>query len=97
MWRILTILQDVLTLSRDVNEIRQDIRALYEKVHALTSDVRSLSEKIDAKVEQQASERKALSLWFENELLKADKKTKLLRSGRSKKRGKKQSVQNRER
>ena len=82
MWRILTILQDVLTLSRDVKEIRQDIRALYEKVHALTSDVRSLSEKIDGNVEQQAAERKALSLWFENELLKADKQARLLKSAR---------------
>lgn len=88
MWRILTVLDEVLTLTRDVNEIRQDIRALNERVHALTSDVRSLSEKIDASAQQQTSERKALSLWFENELLKADNKARLLK-GRRRKRAKK--------
>ncbi len=88
MWRILTVLQEVLTLTRDLKEIRQDIRALNERVFALTSDVRSLSEKIEANAQQQASERKALALWFENELLKADKEAKLLKSARKKKRRK---------
>ena len=89
MWRILTVLQESLTLIRDLKEIRQDIRALYERVFALSADVRSLSEKIDANAQQQVSEQKALSLWFENELLKADKEVRLLKSSRTKKRRKK--------
>lgn len=60
MWRILTILQKVFILARDVDEIREHIRALNDKVHALTSDVQSLSEKIEANAEHQAAERKAL-------------------------------------
>lgn len=89
MWRILTILQKVFILARDVDEIREHIRALNDKVHALTSDVQSLSEKIEANAEHQAAERKALSLWFENELLKADKHARLLKSARKTRRRKK--------
>jgi hypothetical protein len=89
MWRILTILQRVFVLTRDVEDTRQLVTTLHDRVQALTSDVRSLSEKIEANSQQQASERKALILWFENELLKADKEANLLKSGRTTKRGKK--------
>ena len=84
MWRILTVLQEVLTLTRDLKEMRQHTSALNERVFALNSDVRSLSEKIEANAQQQASERKALILWFENELLKADKGAKLLKRAKKK-------------
>ena len=77
------------TLTRDLKEFRQHITALNEKVFALTSDVRSFSEKIEANAQQQASERKALILGFENELLKANKEVKLLKGSKSRKRRKK--------
>jgi hypothetical protein len=41
--------------------------------------------RIEANAQQQASERKAMVLWFENELLKADRGAKLLKSARKKK------------
>lgn len=88
MWRFLTILQGVFTFLRDLEDNRQRLTALNDKVLALASDVRSLSEKIEANAQQQASERKALILWFENELLKAEKETKLLKSAGKRKRKK---------
>ena len=83
MWKtLLTILQSVFTLARDLEENRKEIKELNEKVYALASAVRSLAEKIDANAQHEASERKAMVLQIENELLKAGKKVSLLKSGR---------------
>jgi predicted nucleic acid-binding Zn-ribbon protein len=82
MWKtLLTILQSVFTLARDLEENRKEIKELNEKVYALASAVRSLAEKTDANVQHEASERKALVLQIENELLKAGKKISPLKSG----------------
>lgn len=80
MWKtLLTILQNVFTLARDLEENRKEIKELNEKVYALASAVRSLSDKIDANAQQEASEREALILKLENELLKAGHKSRLLK------------------
>ncbi len=90
MWKtLLTILQNVFTLARDLEENRKEIKELNEKVYALASVVRSLSDKIDANTQQEASERKALILQLENELLKAGNKARLLKSGKRSSRSKK--------
>lgn len=63
MWKtLLTILQNVLTLARDLEENRKEIRELNEKLYSLASVVRSLSEKIEANVQLGEAERKALIL-----------------------------------
>jgi len=83
MWKILlTILQNVFTLARDLEENRKEIKELNEKVYALASAVRSLAEKIEASSQREASERKALILQIENELLKAGKRISQLKTGR---------------
>jgi uncharacterized protein YlxW (UPF0749 family) len=84
MWKIvLTTLQNLLTLARDLEENRKEIKELNEKLYKLASSVRSLSDKIDSNARLEASERKALILQFENELLKASEKARLLHSGKA--------------
>jgi ABC-type transporter Mla subunit MlaD len=83
MWKtLLTILQNLLTLSRDLEENRNEVKELNEKIYALASTVRSLSDKIDSNAQHEASERKALILQLENELLKSDRAGLLLKSGK---------------
>ena len=94
MWKtLLTILQNVLTLARDLEENCKEIRELNEKLYSLASVVRSLSEKIEANAQLGEVERKALILQLENELLKVSKESRLIhagpRSARSKKATKK--------
>jgi uncharacterized coiled-coil DUF342 family protein len=84
MWKIvLTTLQNLLTLARDLEENRKEIKELNEKIYKLASAVRSLSEKIDSNAQHEASERKALILQLENDLLKAEKKGHLLKRGKT--------------
>jgi cell division septum initiation protein DivIVA len=72
MWKtVLTALKNLLTLARDLEENRQEIKELNEKIYGLASAVRSLSDKIDANAQQEASERRALILRLENDLLRA--------------------------
>ncbi|MDX6445811.1 MAG: hypothetical protein QOH71_2885 [Blastocatellia bacterium] len=94
MWKtLLTILQNVLTLARDLEENRKEIRELNEKLYSLASVVRSLSEKIEANAQLGESERKALILQLENELLRVRNESRSLnarpRTARSKKATKK--------
>ena len=78
MWKIvLTTLQNLLTLARDLEENRKEIKELNEKIYKLAAAVRSLSEKIDSNAQHEASERKALILQLENDLLKAGEKPRL--------------------
>jgi hypothetical protein len=85
MWKtLLTILQSVFTLARDLEENRKEIKELNEKVYALASAVRSLAEKMDANTQQQTAEHKALVLQVENELLKAGKKVDLPKPAKKK-------------
>jgi hypothetical protein len=78
MWKtLLTILHNVLTLARDLEENRKEIKELNEKIYALATTVRSLSDKIDANARQAVSERKALILQLENALLKAGREASL--------------------
>ena len=81
MWKtLLTILQNVLTLARDLEENRKEIRELNEKLYSLASVVRSLSEKIEANAQLGESERKALILQLENELLRVHNESRSLNS-----------------
>lgn len=49
MWKIvLTTLQNLLTLARDLEDNRKEIKEVNEKIFQLASAVRSLSEKIDS-------------------------------------------------
>lgn len=94
MWKtLLTILQNVLTLARDLEENRKEIKELNEKLYSLASVVRSLSEKIEANAQLGESERKALILQLENELLRVRNESRSLiprpRTARSKKATKK--------
>jgi len=90
MWKtLLAVLQSVFTLARDLEENRKEIKELNEKIYVLASAVRSLSDKIDANTQNEASERKALILQLENELLKAGREARLLKSGKRSSRNKK--------
>jgi hypothetical protein len=87
MWKtLLTALQNLLTLARDLEDNRKEIKDLNEKIYKLATIVHGLSEKIDANARQEVVERKALVLQLENELLKADKEAQLLqgKSGQTK-------------
>jgi hypothetical protein len=87
MWKtLLTALQNLLTLARDLEDNRKEIKDLNEKIYKLATIVHGLSEKIDANARQEVVERKALVLQLENELLKAGKEAQLLqeRSGPTK-------------
>jgi hypothetical protein len=89
---VLTALQNILTLARDLEESRRDIRDLNEKLYKLASIVQSLSDKIDANAQQESTERKALILQLQNELLKSGVQVHSLtakKNTRSKKRTKK--------
>jgi hypothetical protein len=87
MWKtILTVLQNVLTLARDLEENRQQVKELNEKVYRLTNIVQRLSDRLDAQAQQERAEREKLVLQLENELLKSGRDAKLLGA---KKRGKK--------
>ena len=68
---VLTALQNILTLARDLEESRRDIKDLNEKLYKLASIVQSLSDKVDANTLQENAERKALILQLQNELLKS--------------------------
>jgi hypothetical protein len=82
MWKtLLTVLKNLLTLARDLEENRKEIKDLNEKVYELASIVRSLSDKIDSTLQNEASERKALVLQLENELLRAGREVRSLKSG----------------
>ncbi len=73
MWNtIITILLNVLGLARDLEENRKEIKELNEKVYTLAGAVRSLSDKVDANVQIEVAERKALVLQLQNELLMAN-------------------------
>ncbi|MCA1615701.1 MAG: hypothetical protein LC800_16695 [Acidobacteria bacterium] len=88
MWKtILTIVQNLFMLARDLEENRTEIKELNEKVYRLTNIVQRLSDKLDAQAQQERAEREKLTLQLENELLKSGREVKLLPS---KKRGKKQ-------
>ena len=79
MWKtLLTALQNLLTLARDLEDNRKEIKELNEKIYKLATIVHGLSEKIDANARQEVVERKALVLQLENELLKAGKEAQLL-------------------
>jgi hypothetical protein len=79
MWKtVLTALQHVLSLARDLEQNRRDIKDLDQKIHRLASAVQSLSDKIDANAKQETTERKALVLQLQNELLRAGIETRLL-------------------
>lgn len=79
MWKtLLTVLQNVLTLARDLEENRQEIKELNEKVYRLTNIVQRLSDKLDAQARQERAEREKLTLQLENELLKSGREVKLL-------------------
>lgn len=84
---VLTALQNILTLARDLEENRRDIRDLNEKLYKLASIVQSLSDKIDANAQQESAERKALILQLQNELLKSGMQVQSLtaKNARSKK------------
>ena len=87
MWKtLLTALQNLLTLARDLEDNRKEIKDLNEKIYKLATIVHGLSEKIDANARQEVVERKALVLQLENELLKAGKEAQLLqeKSGQTK-------------
>ena len=87
MWKtLLTALQNLLTLARDLEDNRKEIKDLNEKIYKLATIVHGLSEKIDANARQEVVERKALVLQLENELLKAGKEAHLLqqKSGQTK-------------
>jgi len=87
MWKtLLTALQNLLTLARDLEDNRKEIKDLNEKIYKLATIVHGLSEKIDANARQEVVERKALVLQLENELLKAEKEGQLLqgKSGQTK-------------
>ena len=88
MWKtVLTALQNLLTLARDLEDNRKEIKELNEKIYRLATIVQGLSEKIDANARQEVSERRALILQLENELLKAGKQTRLLQSKSSQGKG----------
>ena len=73
MWKtILTVLMNVLGLARDLEENRKEIKDLNEKVYKLAAVVQSLSDKIDANVQIDEVERKALVLQVQNEFLRAN-------------------------
>jgi ABC-type transporter Mla subunit MlaD len=96
MWKtLLTILKNLLTLARDLEENRKEVKELNEKIYALASAVRNLSDKIDANAQHEASERKTLILQLENELLRSDRGIILLKSGKkgSKSKKEKKSIQ----
>jgi len=79
MWKtVLTALKNLLTLARDLEENRQEIKELNEKIYGLALAVRSLSDKIDANAQQEASERRALILQLENDLLEAGREVESL-------------------
>ena len=87
MWKtLLTALQNLLTLARDLEDNRKEIKDLNEKIYKLATIVHGLSEKIDANARQEVVERMALVLQLENELLKAGKEAHLLqeKSGQTK-------------
>lgn len=85
MWKtLLTILQNVLTLARDLEDNRKEIKELNEKVYQLALTLRSLSDKIDANADHEASERKTMLLQLENELLKSGRRTRFPRTSKSK-------------
>jgi septal ring factor EnvC (AmiA/AmiB activator) len=84
MWKtLLTVLQNVLTLARDLEESRREIKELNEKIYRLTAVVQRLSDRIDANERQERAEREKLALQLEYELLKSGRETKLLGSKKS--------------
>jgi uncharacterized coiled-coil DUF342 family protein len=90
MWKtVLTALKNLLTLARDLEENRREIKDLNEKIYRLASAVQSLADKIDANAQKEISERRALILQLENDLLKARRET---RAPSAKKSGRRKSV-----
>ena len=95
MWKtLLTALQNLLTLARDLEDNRKEIKDLNEKIYKLATIVHGLSEKIDANARQEVVERKALVLQLENALLKEGKEAQLLQvtSGQTKDVAKRKSL-----
>lgn len=87
MWKtLLTVLQNLLTLARDLEENRKEIKELNEKMYQLALSVRGLSDKVEALANQEASERKALLLQLENELLKSGRSLPKTRKSKGQKR-----------
>jgi ABC-type transporter Mla subunit MlaD len=88
MWKtVLTALKNLLTLARDLEENRREIKDLNEKIYRLASAVQGLADKIDANAQKEISERRALVLQLENDLLKARRETRVpsaTKSGRRK-------------
>lgn len=82
---VLSVLQNILTLARDLEDNRKEIKELNEKIYALASAVNTLSQKIEANTQQEAAERRALILKLENELLKSDKRLPLPKKKRRQK------------
>jgi septal ring factor EnvC (AmiA/AmiB activator) len=81
MWKtILTVVQNLFTLARDLEENRSEIKELNERMYRLAAAVQRLSDKIDANARQERAEREKLTLQLENELLKSGRETKLLGS-----------------
>lgn len=80
METLLTVIQNLLTLARDLEENRQEIKELNEKVYRLAAAVQRLSDKLDANERQERAEREKMRLQIENEMLKSGGNPKLLTS-----------------
>jgi septal ring factor EnvC (AmiA/AmiB activator) len=73
MWKqLLTLLQTVFTLARDIEETRTEMKNLREEVNKLTSVVVALKGQIDVIDQREIGEREKLALQLDNEFLKRD-------------------------
>lgn len=73
MWKqLLTLLQTVFTLARDIEETRTEMKNLRQEVNKLTSAVVALKGQIDVIDQREIGEREKLALHLDNEFLKRD-------------------------
>jgi peptidoglycan hydrolase CwlO-like protein len=73
MWKqLLTLLQTVFTLARDIEETRTEMKNLREEVNKLTSALVALKGQIDVIDQREIGEREKLALQLNNEFLKRD-------------------------
>lgn len=90
MWKqILTFVQTVFTLARDIEETRAETKHLREEVNKLTAAVVSLKGQIDVISQREQGEREKLALNLENEFLKRAAKPQELPPAQNRKAAKK--------
>lgn len=75
MWKkILTLIQTVITLAKDLERNREEIKEIRQDILNLTLSMQRLADEIRLTNQREASEREKLALQIENELLRFDQR-----------------------